>query len=532
MYASGSTIYAATFGGLSISTDGGSTFVNKTTSDGLGNNAVYSVFVSDSTVYAGTLGGLSIFSPATFTSINLVGDEQRLEANIINGATLKARYDSAYKDPAPVISLSRDGGASWVTATLTNPAAEGELWLADVTWTGMDTLTAGTLTGTTVSNRKLALIITPAYDQVISSFDFYVGTASSSGTITGVLRNVSGGVPTTAIATSSVVRNCGSDVTSSRSYQNFPITPVTLMAGTSYALCVEGTSGVSLTTETVSGPAAWAVSAAQDPGSGWLTSVSRYAAKVYSAGTDLRARVVSSAGAEYRLLGFGVDFVLAGPATLTGAAGYETRTISATEATTGTLTFNGLSYTPGQRQLYAKASGHIFMAPEDFAELSPTQIQFTPGFFTPGQVVTFFVGYGLVDGSSLSLSKLNTLEEIIVGTGAQVSAGLATHSSIQTAINSAVPGQRIAVLRGTFTESLTIDREVHIYGRGRGTQIVGTITVSSSGGGASIKNCRISGNTTINSLAKNVVVSDNWIAPTYTVSGGANAFILNLGEVV
>ena len=36
VYASGSTIYAGTAGGLSISTDGGSTFTNKTTANGLG----------------------------------------------------------------------------------------------------------------------------------------------------------------------------------------------------------------------------------------------------------------------------------------------------------------------------------------------------------------------------------------------------------------------------------------------------------------------------------------------------------------
>lgn len=343
----------------------------------------------------------------TLLSTNLVGDEQRYEANIINRATLKARYDAAYKDPAPVISLSRDGGANWVTATLTNPAVEGELWLADVFWASADTLTAGTLTGSTVSNRKLALIITPAYDQVITSFDFYLGTASSSGTITGVLREVSGSVPTNAIATSSVVRNCGSDVGSSRSYQNFPITPTTLMAGTSYALCVEGSSGVSITTETVSSPATWAASAAEDPGSGWIPNANRYAAKVYGAGTDLRARIVSSAGVEYRLLGFGVDFVLAGPATVSGISGYETRTISATEASTGVLTFSSLTYTPGAKQLYAKASGHIFMGPEDFTELSPNQIQFTPGFFSAGQVVTFFVGFGIVDGTSDALAILD-----------------------------------------------------------------------------------------------------------------------------
>lgn len=60
VYAVGSTIYAATEGGLSISTNGGTTFTNYTTADGLGNNIVYGVYAVGSTIYAATHGGLSI----------------------------------------------------------------------------------------------------------------------------------------------------------------------------------------------------------------------------------------------------------------------------------------------------------------------------------------------------------------------------------------------------------------------------------------------------------------------------------------
>ena len=53
-------VYATTNGGLSISTDGGTKFTNRTTADGLGNNLVSMVLVNGSTVYASTAGGLSI----------------------------------------------------------------------------------------------------------------------------------------------------------------------------------------------------------------------------------------------------------------------------------------------------------------------------------------------------------------------------------------------------------------------------------------------------------------------------------------
>jgi hypothetical protein len=61
VYAVGSTVYIATYGGgLSISTDGGANFTNKTTTDGLGSNRLLGVYAVGTTVYAATDGGLSI----------------------------------------------------------------------------------------------------------------------------------------------------------------------------------------------------------------------------------------------------------------------------------------------------------------------------------------------------------------------------------------------------------------------------------------------------------------------------------------
>jgi hypothetical protein len=71
VFANGSTVYAATNGGLSISTDGGATFTNKTTADGLGSDQILGVFVNGTTVYAATDGGLSIsLNPPTVAAVN------------------------------------------------------------------------------------------------------------------------------------------------------------------------------------------------------------------------------------------------------------------------------------------------------------------------------------------------------------------------------------------------------------------------------------------------------------------------------
>jgi hypothetical protein len=57
---SGTNIYAATYDGLSISTNSGTSFTNRTTADGLGSNVVFGVAVSGTNIYAATSGGLSI----------------------------------------------------------------------------------------------------------------------------------------------------------------------------------------------------------------------------------------------------------------------------------------------------------------------------------------------------------------------------------------------------------------------------------------------------------------------------------------
>jgi hypothetical protein len=60
VYASDSSIYAATDGGLSISSNGGDSFTNYTTANGLGGNTLCWVYANSKTIYAATNGGLSI----------------------------------------------------------------------------------------------------------------------------------------------------------------------------------------------------------------------------------------------------------------------------------------------------------------------------------------------------------------------------------------------------------------------------------------------------------------------------------------
>ncbi|MFN8494187.1 MAG: hypothetical protein U0350_41695 [Caldilineaceae bacterium] len=118
VYASGSTVYAATQSGLGISTDGGVSFTNKTSAIGLGNSLVYGVYASGSTVYAATLGGLSISTDGGASFINKT-TANGLGNNIANGvyASGSTVYAATYGGG---VSISTDGGASFTNKTTTN----------------------------------------------------------------------------------------------------------------------------------------------------------------------------------------------------------------------------------------------------------------------------------------------------------------------------------------------------------------------------------------------------------------------------
>ena len=117
VYADGSTVYAATNGGLSISTDGGASFTNYTTTNGLGDNQVKGVYAVGGKVYAATKSGLSISTDggSTFankTSLNGLG------TNFVNG--VYAVGNTVYAATGGGLSISTDGGATFTNKTTTD----------------------------------------------------------------------------------------------------------------------------------------------------------------------------------------------------------------------------------------------------------------------------------------------------------------------------------------------------------------------------------------------------------------------------
>lgn len=111
----GGTVYVATANGLSISTDGGATFTNKTTTNGLGNNAVWGVYATGSNVYAGTSGGVSISTDggATFTNRTTANG---LGTNAVWGGVY-AVGNTVYAATNSGLAISTDGGVSFTNKT-------------------------------------------------------------------------------------------------------------------------------------------------------------------------------------------------------------------------------------------------------------------------------------------------------------------------------------------------------------------------------------------------------------------------------
>jgi hypothetical protein len=124
---------------------------------------------------------------------------------------------------------------------------------------------------------------------------------------------------------------------------------------------------------------------------------------------------------------------------------------------------------------------------------------------------------GTQDISSENALKISVMYEAIVGSSAQVTAGTATHASLQTAIDAASAGSRILVLPGTYTENITLSaNDIVIEGKGRSAVIDGNFTLSGSGN--DVSGLKIGGNMDLTGSNYNFVKA--WLASTSVFTAG------------
>jgi len=160
------------------------------------------------------------------------------------------------------------------------------------------------------------------------------------------------------------------------------------------------------------------VSVSADGGTTWTASVNEYSSGNFviadfnfatgTTSTNLKIKVVSGTAAS-ELIGFGVNMVQDAVTLLTntavatsGTAAFEPRTITSTEASTGTITLLLLNFVPGAHQLRCNYNGHDFMAPV-FTEMGGRVVQFPTNFFATGDSVIFNTAYGIVNSADMPI---------------------------------------------------------------------------------------------------------------------------------
>jgi len=125
--------------------------------------------------------------------------------------------------------------------------------------------------------------------------------------------------------------------------------------------------------------------------------------------------------------------------------------------------------------------------------------------------------FGVYDASFTQSNKLIGLYDAIVGSAAQVTAGTATHSSLQAAHDAVVVGSNILVLNNvTLSGNTTLSKRLMISGKGPGSVLSGNLTVASGALGSIIKWLKVSGNVTFNSGANKCFMTDCYMTGSFS----------------
>ncbi|MEO0340328.1 MAG: hypothetical protein AAF242_14100, partial [Bacteroidota bacterium] len=114
VHANGDNIYVATSGGLAISNDGGTSWISRTTADGLPGDFVFSVFEKDGTIYVGTLSPNAI-SISTDNGVSWTVRDQVDGLPNALPTSINVNEDGVIYVGSNLLSVSTDSGATFQT---------------------------------------------------------------------------------------------------------------------------------------------------------------------------------------------------------------------------------------------------------------------------------------------------------------------------------------------------------------------------------------------------------------------------------
>lgn len=156
-----------------------------------------------------------------------------------------------------------------------------------------------------------------------------------------------------------------------------------------------------------------------------------------------------------------------------------------------------------------------------------------PAFGNPGRViwvtdlVSLYVDTGsswAAIGGASTVARVDALYDWVIGSAGQVISGAATHSTWAGAIAAASAGDSIKVLKGAWTENVSVNKALTIEGSGPGSVLTGSVTFTSAADESLLTKIRLTDNITLDSGADMIRVSDVWLASgkTFIDNGTGN----------
>jgi hypothetical protein len=126
----------------------------------------------------------------------------------------------------------------------------------------------------------------------------------------------------------------------------------------------------------------------------------------------------------------------------------------------------------------------------------------------------------IIDNNPANALRLNSLYDAVVGSAAQVAAGIANYTTLTAALPNVPSGGTVLMLRGIYAEVPTITQEVHITGQGRSTVISGICTFGAGSLFSSAQMLKFGSNIVFNASAIGNIVTDCWQQTGGTIGEG------------
>lgn len=119
--------------------------------------------------------------------------------------------------------------------------------------------------------------------------------------------------------------------------------------------------------------------------------------------------------------------------------------------------------------------------------------------------------------------------DAVVGSPAQVTSGMATHSTIGAALTAVGADGIVKVLRGSFTENVTVSQRQQLLGMGVGTQVTGNLSLVAVDK-AYISGMNFSGDVTFDSATTETSMIESYVANTSVVTDNGSGNFIQLTQ--